>query len=148
MQNLAFFHHCCLIMAWNNLDGPLLLSVWSACIYVQLLLCSVEWRSVWTEHVMWLYEWCCFLTFLSICRGGHLTVVQYLVDEKNCNPNCNDNMKWTPLHHALLWVHCVVCVAVVWARQSDQSTCIDAVFSYSTHYHKRWLISTPLCILF
>lgn len=34
------------------------------------------------------------------CRDGHLSVVQYLVKEANCDPYVEDDAGWTPLHRA------------------------------------------------
>ena len=42
--------------------------------------------------------------FLFSCRYGQLAVVRVLIEEYKVNPECTDNVGWTPLHCACRYV--------------------------------------------
>ena len=73
----------------------------------------------------------------SSSRGGHLQVVKYLIEEKNCEPNCQDREGITSLHLACGWGHLEIVKYLIQAVHCDANA-VDKYGSTPLHYASRW----------
>ena len=55
------------------------------------------------------------------CSNGHLSIVKYLIEEKDCNPSCENNELWTPLHFACIDDHLDIVKYLIKTRECDPS---------------------------